>query len=52
MERAKWRIRICLLVVVLVAVLVGVFYYWQEIRMPETSEGVLITVVRDTWKGE
>lgn len=48
MEKGRWRIRICLLVVVIAAVLVGAFYYWQEVRMPDASEGILITAVKGT----
>lgn len=52
MEKARWRIRICLLVVVLAAILVGAVYYWQEVRMPGSSEGILITVTKGVWKDE
>lgn len=45
MEKARWRIRICLLIVVAAAVCVGAVYYWQNIRTSEVSEGVLITVM-------
>lgn len=47
MEKGRRCIRICLLVVVIAAVLVGAFYYWQEVRMPDTSEGILITRVKE-----
>lgn len=47
MEKARWRIRICLLIVVAAAVCVGGVYYWQNIRTPKASEGVLITVVSE-----
>lgn len=50
MERARWCIRICLLIVVAIAVGVGVVYYWQERTIPETTEGVLITVVNEGWQ--
>lgn len=45
MEKAKWRIRLCLILVVLVAVVVGVIYYWQNLRPVEISEGVLISIM-------
>lgn len=50
MAKARWRIRICLLVVVAIAVGVGAVYYWQDRKIPETSEGVLITVVNEGWR--
>lgn len=52
MEKARWRIRICLLIVVLAAVLVGTVYYWQNIRSSEISEGVLITIMGEIPEGQ
>lgn len=45
MEEARKKIRLCLLIVVLVAVCVGVIYYFQEVKEKhETSDGVLVFI--------
>lgn len=45
MEEARKKIRLCLLIVVIVAVCVGVIYYFQEVKEKhETSDGVLVRI--------
>lgn len=51
MEKARWRIRFCLLIVVLAAVITGFIYYWQNIRASEITEGVLITIMGEVGEG-
>lgn len=50
MEKAKRRVRICLIFVVMLAVIMGFFYYYNALD-DETleGEGTLITAVHSGW---
>lgn len=51
MEKAKRRVRICLLVVVMTAVIMGILYYFNELQGEAISgEGTLITAVNTGWE--
>ena len=55
MTEAKRRLRVCLLCVVLLAIVVGMFYYYYEANVSETiSEGTLVKesnpVVARLWR--
>lgn len=44
MEKGKRRIRICLLCIVLTAVIVGLFYYYYQVKSEqEGMQGTLIS---------
>lgn len=48
MEKAKKRVRICLLCIVVLAIVVGILYYYHDLEEPEIqAEG---TLVLDGWK--
>lgn len=50
MEKAKKRVRICLICVVMLAVVVGILYYYNELGDEAMqSEGTLITAVHKGW---
>lgn len=43
MEKAKKRVRICLLCVVVLAIVVGILYYYHDLEEPEIqAEGTLV----------
>lgn len=51
MEKAKRRVRICLLFVVMVAVVMGILYYYHEINKDGIqAEGTLVSVPCKGWK--
>ncbi len=44
MERARMKINLCVLAVVFIAIIMGIFYYYGQSEPPETqSEGTLIS---------
>lgn len=44
MENARKKLRICLICVVAAAVVIGMLYYWGEVKKREAiSEGTLIS---------
>lgn len=46
MERAKMKVRICLIFVVMLAVILGIVYYYKELSDDKLEgEGTLITMV-------
>ncbi|MBQ8802504.1 MAG: hypothetical protein IJZ53_02565 [Tyzzerella sp.] len=50
MEKARKRVRICLLCVVLTAIIVGILYYYNELQDESIKgEGTLITVIDTGW---
>ena len=50
MEKAKRRVRICLLCVVVLAIVMGILYYYHELRNTEIqAEGTLIAVTGNQW---
>lgn len=50
MEKAKRRVRICLLCVVIVAVVMGILYYYHEMNEDGVqAEGTLVTAERGRW---
>lgn len=50
-EKAKRRIRVCLLIVVLAAVCIGIVYYCYTIKGGDSiTEGTLIANVRTGWE--
>lgn len=50
MEKAKRRVRICLLCVVLTAVIMGILYYYNEIQNESIKgEGTLVTAIDIGW---
>ena len=51
MERERWKIRVCLFVVIVIAFITGLVYYWQKIRPAEITEGVLISIMGEAPEG-
>lgn len=50
MEKAKRRVRICLLCVVIVAVVMGILYYYHGMNEDGVqAEGTLVTADRGRW---
>ena len=51
MEKAKRRVRICLLFVVVLAIVVGILYYYHDLGEPEIqAEGTLVSDMKTGWK--
>jgi hypothetical protein len=49
MEKAKRRVRICLLCVVMLAVIVGILYYYHDLgESGAKAEGTLVTLWQKT----
>lgn len=47
MEKARKRLRVCLICMVLAAIVVGTLYYYYEVKgSNQISEGTLITGVK------
>lgn len=45
MEKARKKLRVCMICVVAAAVLIGIVYYFHDVKgNPEVSDGTLITV--------
>lgn len=43
MRNGRWKVRVCLMTVVLAAVIIGLFYYYSiERKIPEETGGVLV----------
>ncbi|MEF9915948.1 MAG: hypothetical protein RR275_06310 [Lachnospiraceae bacterium] len=52
MENAKKRLRVCLICIVFLAIIVGLFYYYYDEKQAEMAgEGTLITIT-DARTGE
>ena len=51
MEKERWKVRMCVIVVALAAVIVGIIYYLQYMRPAELTEGVLISIIDDVGEG-
>ena len=50
MEKAKRRVRICLLFVIMLAIVMGILYYYHDLGEPGMqAEGTLISAVRTGW---
>ncbi len=51
MEKERKKVRVCLFCVVLIAIAVGLVYYFSDVRKTETIDtGVLITGVNNLWR--
>ena len=51
MERAKRKVRICLICVVMIAVIMGIFYYYHELgKEGVQAEGTLVSATIKDWK--
>lgn len=47
MEKARKRLRVCLICIVLAAIVVGMFYYYSDVKgNNRISEGTLITSIK------
>ena len=50
MERAKRKVRVCLIFVVMLAVVLGIIYYYNEMRSEDLeAERTLVQVVPLDW---
>lgn len=50
MEKAKRRVRVCLLCVVIIAIVMGILYYYHGMNEEGMqAEGTLVMVNRDRW---
>lgn len=50
MEKAKRKVRICLICVIMVAIIVGIFYYYNELGKENLhGEGTLIQSIHSGW---
>lgn len=50
MEKAKRRVRICLVCVVMLAIVVGILYYYHDLgESGVQAEGTLISSVYTAW---
>lgn len=50
MEKAKRKVRICLICVVMIAIIVGIFYYYNELGNDSLhGEGTLIRSIHSGW---
>lgn len=50
MERAKRKVRICLICVVMLAVIMGIFYYYHELgKEGVQAEGTLVSADFAGW---
>lgn len=43
MNKARRRLRVCLICVVMVAIVIGIFYYYHVNRETTMNEGMLVT---------
>lgn len=51
MEKAKRRVRICLLCVIVLAIVVGILYFYHDLGEPEIqAEGTLVSGMKTGWK--
>ena len=51
MEKAKKRVRICLVCVVMLAVIMGIFYYYHELgKEGVQAEGTLVSTTFSEWE--
>lgn len=51
MEKAKRRVRICLLCVIVLAIVVGILYFYHDLGEPEIrAEGTLVSGQKTGWK--
>jgi hypothetical protein len=51
MEKAKKRVRICLLCVVMLAVIMGILYYYHELNEEGArAEGTLVSASHEGWR--
>ena len=51
MERAKRKVRVCLIFVVMLAIVMGIIYYYNELNDDTVEgEGTLITTVPFGWE--
>ena len=51
MEKAKRRVRVCLICVVMIAVIMGIFYYYHELNKEGIqAEGTLVSTISSEWK--
>ena len=51
MEKAKRRVRICLVCVVIVAVVMGILYYYHSLNENGIqAEGTLVSATCEGWK--
>ena len=51
MEKAKKRVRVCLLCVVIIAVVMGILYYYHELNEEGSrAEGTLVSACDKGWR--
>lgn len=51
MEKERKKVRVCLFCVVLIALAIGLVYYFSDVRPTEVIDtGVLITGVNNLWR--
>ena len=50
MEKGKMAVRMCLVFVVMAAVFIGIFYYYNDVQKQSINEGgTLITAIGEDW---
>ena len=50
MEKAKRRVRVCLICIVMIAAVMGIFYYYHELSKEGIqAEGTLVSVTSSEW---
>lgn len=51
MVKERWKVRLCVGIVLLAAIITGFIYYWQKLRPVEITEGVLISIMGEVPEG-
>ncbi len=51
MEKERWKVRLCVIIVTIMAILVGFIYYLECLRTSELTEGMLISIIEDVGEG-
>ena len=51
MEKERWKVRMCVIVVAIAAIIVGIIYYLQYMRPTELTEGILISIIEEAGEG-
>lgn len=51
MEKERRKVRMCVLIVLIAAIITGFIYYWQKLRPVEITEGVLISIMGEVGEG-
>ena len=47
MEKERWKVRLCVIIVTIVAIIVGFVYYLEFLRPDDLSKGMLISIMED-----